>query len=116
MAASGVPYGTFSAPKIFPFYLLRSVLMRAMLIVVIAAVGTCRNRSTQGIQTMESKPVTLKTVSAILGIKPYRINYVYAVKLVPEPKRRFGNKRVFTEQDIQRLREYFRGTPEPSTT
>ena len=56
---------------------------------------------------METKLRTLKDVATILGVKPYRINYVLAVKLVPEPENRFGNKRVFTEQDIQRLRDFF---------
>ena len=65
---------------------------------------------------METKLRTLKDAAAILGVKPYRINYVLAVKLVPEPTHRFGNKRVFSEQDIQRLRAYFTTKLEPSTT
>ena len=65
---------------------------------------------------METKLRTLKDVATILGVKPYRINYVLAVKLVPEPENRFGNKRVFTEQDIQRLRAFFQAKLQPSTT
>jgi hypothetical protein len=87
-----------------------------MLIVVIAAVCLCRSRSTQGIQVRENKPVTLKDVATILNVKPYRINYVFAMKLVPEPTQRFGNKRVFTHHDIQRLRDFFSAKPEPITT
>ena len=65
---------------------------------------------------METKLRTLKDVATLLGIKPYRINYVLAVKLVPEPACRFGNKRQFTEQDIQRLRAFFSAKLEPFTT
>jgi len=50
---------------------------------------------------------TLKDAAAVLDIKPYRIGYVLAVKLVPEPVLRFGNKRVFNPQDIQRLADHF---------
>jgi len=53
------------------------------------------------------KLLTLKDAAALLNIKPYRIGYVLAVKLVPEPALRFGNKRVFNQQDIQRLADHF---------
>lgn len=65
---------------------------------------------------METQQLTLKNVASILNVKPYRINYVLATKLVPEPASRFGNKRIFTEQDLQRLRDYFTAKREPSTT
>ena len=65
---------------------------------------------------METILLTLKDVASILDVKPYRINYVLATKLVPEPARRFGNKRIFTEQDLQRLREHFAAKRSPSTT
>ena len=61
------------------------------------------------------KLLTLKDAAAVLNIKPYRIGYVLAVKLVPEPALRFGNKRVFNPQDIQRLADHF-GVKLASTT
>ena len=65
---------------------------------------------------METTLLTLKNVASILNVKPYRINYVLATKLVPEPASRFGNKRIFTEEDLQRLRDYFSAKRVPSTT
>jgi len=65
---------------------------------------------------MDTILLTLKDVASILNVKPYRINYVLATKLVPEPASRFGNKRIFTEQDLQRLRDHFTAKREPSTT
>ena len=64
---------------------------------------------------METTLLTLKNVASILNVKPYRINYVLATKLVPEPVSRFGNKRIFTEEDLQRLRDYFTAKRVPST-
>ena len=64
---------------------------------------------------METTLLTLKHVASILDVKPYRINYVLATKLVPEPAHRWGNKRIFTEEDLQRLRAYFSAKRVPST-
>ena len=54
------------------------------------------------------KLLTLKDAAAVLNVKPYRIGYVLAVKLVPEPALRVGNKRIFTQQDLERLADHFR--------
>jgi hypothetical protein len=64
---------------------------------------------------METTLLTLKNVASILNVKPYRINYVLATKLVPEPASRFGNKRIFTQQDLQRLRDHFSAKRGPTT-
>jgi DNA-binding transcriptional MerR regulator len=53
----------------------------------------------------------LKDVAKRLGIKPYRITYVLAVGLVEEPELRIANKRIFDEEDIERLAKHFGITP-----
>ena len=51
--------------------------------------------------------VTLKEVAHKLGLKPYQINYALSVGLVPEPALRLANKRVFQQEDLQRLAKHF---------
>ncbi len=46
--------------------------------------------------------------TAGVQVRPHQIAYALANQLVPEPALRIGNKRVFTDEDIDRLREYFR--------
>jgi len=58
--------------------------------------------------------LSLKNVAELLRVKPYRIHYVLAVKLLPEPVLRVGNKRVFTQDDITRLAAHF-GVKLPDT-
>lgn len=56
---------------------------------------------------MTKKHFLLKDVARRLGIKPYRIIYALTTGLVTEPQLRIANKRIFTQQDIDRLAEHF---------
>ena len=56
---------------------------------------------------MNTKHYSLKDVAKMLKLKPYQITYALTVGLVPEPALRIGNKRIFVEEDIERLRGHF---------
>jgi DNA-binding transcriptional MerR regulator len=43
------------------------------------------------------------------GIPSYRIKYAIENLKIPGPSERFGNLRVFTPADVQRIREHFKG-------
>src|SRR4051794_21720274 len=72
----------------------------------------------------------LGEVAKILGCRPHQIDYQLRTRQVPEPEQRLANKRLFTEQDVQRLarrlkaepdwsavgRDAFDGDPEPTET
>jgi len=49
----------------------------------------------------------LNDVAKLLGIKGYRINYAIVNGMIPEPKLRISNKRIFTKQDVDRIAKYF---------
>ena len=49
----------------------------------------------------------LNDVAKLLGVKGYQINYAIVNGMVPEPKLRISNKRIFKKQDIDRLAKYF---------
>jgi hypothetical protein len=49
----------------------------------------------------------LKDVARRLRIKPYRIVYALTAGLVPEPKCRIANKRIFAVDDLKRMAEHF---------
>ncbi|NQU24328.1 MAG: MerR family transcriptional regulator [Candidatus Nealsonbacteria bacterium] len=49
----------------------------------------------------------LSDVARILGVKGYQINYVLVNGLVPEPRQRIANKRIFTRKDVERLADHF---------
>jgi DNA-binding transcriptional MerR regulator len=49
----------------------------------------------------------LRDVAAILKVKPYQIAYALSVGLVPEPALRIANKRVFQQEDLERLATHF---------
>lgn len=51
--------------------------------------------------------MSLKDVSALLGVKAYRVEYVLAHGLVPEPKLRISGRRVFGPEDMANLRAHF---------
>lgn len=51
--------------------------------------------------------MSLRDVSDLLNVKPYRIEYLFANKLLPEPDLRVGGRRVFTPEDVQRLAKHF---------
>jgi len=61
------------------------------------------------------RTMSLKDVSHHLGgIKPYRIEYLLANGIVPEPELRISGRRVFTPDDLQRLAKHF-GVKLPET-
>ena len=49
----------------------------------------------------------LNDVAKLLGVKGYRINYAIVNGMIPEPKLRISNKRIFKKQDIDRLARHF---------
>ncbi len=46
----------------------------------------------------------LGDVSRLLHRRPHQIVYLLSSRQVPEPALRLGNRRVFTAQDVERLR------------
>ena len=54
-----------------------------------------------------NKHYLLRDVARILKVKPYQVSYALSVGLVEEPKLRISNKRVFVEEDVQRLAKHF---------
>jgi DNA-binding transcriptional MerR regulator len=51
--------------------------------------------------------MSLKDVAAALNVKAYRVEYLLAHGLVPEPKLRISGRRVFTTRDLETLRKHF---------
>ena len=49
----------------------------------------------------------LGDVSRIIGIARHKIEYAIANGAIPEPTLRIANKRAFTEEDLQRIADYF---------
>ena len=49
---------------------------------------------------------TIGEVADTLGVKFYRIKYAHQSGLVNEPSR-IGNRRLYNDDDVRRLREYF---------
>ncbi|MGA2254685.1 MAG: MerR family transcriptional regulator [Thermoguttaceae bacterium] len=52
--------------------------------------------------------MSLKDIAALLGVKAYRVEYLLAHGLVPEPKLRISGRRVFSASDLETLRKHFR--------
>ena len=52
--------------------------------------------------------MSLKDVSHLLNVKAYRIEYLLAHEIVPEPSLRISGRRVFTPEDVRRLAEHFK--------
>ena len=50
---------------------------------------------------------SLKDIAAQLGVKAYRIEYLLAHGLVPEPQLRISGRRVFSASDLETLRKHF---------
>ena len=48
-------------------------------------------------------------VAQELGIPAYKIKYGLETLKFPAPTTRFGNFRVFTKKDVERIRKYFAG-------
>jgi len=56
---------------------------------------------------MNEQNLLLKDVAALLGLKPYQITYKISVGLIPEPKLRISNKRIFKPADVERIAAHF---------
>jgi DNA-binding transcriptional MerR regulator len=55
-----------------------------------------------------SKEYTLNEVARLTGIPYHRIYYGHYTGRIREPKR-VGRNRVYTEKDVQRIKEHFAG-------
>ena len=55
-----------------------------------------------------SNSMSLKDVAQILGVKAYRIEYLLAHGLVPEPALRVSGRRIFDADDLANLKSPFR--------
>ncbi len=51
--------------------------------------------------------MSLKDVAHALGVKAYRVEYLLAHGLVPEPQLRVSGRRVFSQSDLETLRKHF---------
>ena len=56
---------------------------------------------------MNNENLLLGDVARLLRVKPYRVTYALATGLVPEPRERIANKRLFKADDVARLANYF---------
>lgn len=45
------------------------------------------------------------------GVRGYQVAYAISQGYLPEPKQWFNRQRVFTDEDIARIREYFAARP-----
>jgi DNA-binding transcriptional MerR regulator len=50
----------------------------------------------------------LNEVARLIGCKGYQIQYLISNGKIEEPKLRINNKRVFTPEDVARIREIFK--------
>jgi hypothetical protein len=53
------------------------------------------------------KVYLLSEVARLFKKRPHVIAYAISSGLVPEPKLRIGNKRIFVDEDIRRLANHF---------
>jgi DNA-binding transcriptional MerR regulator len=56
---------------------------------------------------MSQPYILLGEVARLVGQKAYRINYLLSTGAIPEPALRIGNRRVFTPDDVERVRRAF---------
>ena len=49
----------------------------------------------------------LSDVARLMRKRPHQITYAITSGLLPEPQMRMGGRRVFLDEDIQRIAEYF---------
>ncbi len=49
----------------------------------------------------------LNEVARLVGTKGHRIGYAIANRHLPEPEERLNNHRLFTVEDIERIKKYF---------
>jgi len=54
-----------------------------------------------------NQTMSLKDVAHLLGVKAYRIEYLLAHEIVPEPAHKISGRRVFEPADVQRLAAHF---------
>lgn len=54
---------------------------------------------------MEDEHHLLTATAKLVGIKSYQLAYLLTAGIVDEPKLRIGGRRVFTTQEIERIRE-----------
>jgi DNA-binding transcriptional MerR regulator len=52
----------------------------------------------------DTKWLLLRDLARLLRRRPHQIVYLLTSRQVPEPALRLGNRRVFTAQDVERLR------------
>jgi len=57
--------------------------------------------------------LSIGQVAQETGIPAYRIKYAIENLKIPGPSERFGNLRVFTKRDVERIREHFEGNRTP---
>ena len=71
---------------------------------------SCEKKKTGGIDTcMKEQLLLLGDVARQLGVRPHRIVYALTSGLIPEPALRIGNRRLFDENDLKQLANYFAG-------
>ena len=54
------------------------------------------------------KQYSLGEVARLTGIAYYRLYYAFYTDKLPEPKK-VGKTRIFTDSDVQRIKEHFAG-------
>ena len=54
-----------------------------------------------------SKLYLLSEVARLMRKRPHQITYAITSGLLPEPKMRMGGRRVFQDEDIDRIAHYF---------
>jgi DNA-binding transcriptional MerR regulator len=55
--------------------------------------------------------MSLKDISALLGVKAYRVEYLLTHGLVPETKLRISGRRVFGPEDVANIKAHFAKKP-----
>ncbi len=50
-----------------------------------------------------NQTMSLRDVAALLNVKPYRIEYLLANGIIPEPEQRIAGRRVFTPEIVRLL-------------
>lgn len=58
---------------------------------------------------MQKEHFLLSEVAREVQRKPYQITYLISTGLIEEPELRIANKRLFTKQDIERIKHVFQG-------
>ncbi len=56
---------------------------------------------------MKQQHWLLGEVAEIVKVRPHQLTYALRNKLVEEPRLRIGGRRVFSAEDIERLRRFF---------